>query len=179
MSTTIIYNPRLGERESWTSRIRRSRKRPLGGAASLPPSRVGLKTGRRRCGCVVAAAAARIFSSATGQKPCTIRAQRHRPPRLHELKRGGRPRRAIRVQRLPPLSLSLALSPHPSLFFFFLLLSSLDPHRGRKPTRSRSGGGLFPRRSFGEGRKKAERLSGSPAFSHQSGRREGCGGVVS
>ena len=139
MSTTIIYNPRSGERESRTSRIRRSRKRPLGEAASSPSSATLVRNRRRRrCGCVVAAA--RSFSSATGQKPCTIPAQQHRPRGSPNQERGGQPRRAtaspaspLSLSPLSSLSLSLSLSLPPSLalclFFFF---SSLDPSGGER-----------------------------------------------
>lgn len=116
MSTRIIYNPRLGE-ESRTSRIRRSRKRPLGEATSSPSSILVRKIRRWRCGCVVAAAC--IFSSATGQKPCTIPAQQHRPRGSPNQREAASPAELQQVQRL--FSLSRALSPYPSLsvFFFF------------------------------------------------------------
>lgn len=73
MSTIIIYNPRLSEHGSGISKIRMSRKIPLEKEAS-PSSILGRKM-RRQCGCVVA----HIFSSAGGQKSCTICDQQHRP----------------------------------------------------------------------------------------------------
>lgn len=157
MSTRIIYNPRLGE-ESRTSRIRRSRKRPLGEATSSPSSILVRKIRRWRCGCVVAAAC--IFSSATGQKPCTIPAQQHRPRGSPNQREAASPAELQQVQRL--FSLSRALSPYPSLSVFFFL-SSLDPPGGREPTRSRSGGCIFPWRSALETKKPDER-SASPAL---------------
>lgn len=128
MSTTIIYNPRLGEQESRTSRIRRSRKRPLGEAASSPSSILVRKIRRRRCGCVVAAA--RIFSSATGQKPCTIPAQQHRPRGSPNQREAANPAELQQVQRFFSLSLSLALSPYPSLSLFFFSSFLPRPPRG-------------------------------------------------
>lgn len=90
VSTIIIYNPKMGEHESRTSRIRRSRKRPLGEAASSPSSMLDREKRQRRCGC--AGAATHIFSSAGGQK---IRAQQHRPSEAPpKLERGGEHRRA-------------------------------------------------------------------------------------
>lgn len=135
MSTIIIYNPRLGERESRTSRIRRSRKRPLGEAASSSSSILGRKKRRWWCGCVVATA--RIFSSATGQKPCTIPAQQHRPQGSQNQKEAASPAEAEQVQYLSSLCvfLPLALSIPPSQFFFLP-----HPLGGREPTRGRFGG---------------------------------------
>lgn len=100
MSTIIIYNPKMGEHESRTSRIRRSRKRPLGEAASSPASMLDRVKRQRVCGW--AGAATRVFSSASGQK---IRAQQHRPL-------GGSPK--SRERRREPQTSSLT-----SLFFFF------------------------------------------------------------
>ena len=135
MSTTIIYNPRSGERESRTSRIRRSRKRPLGEAASSPSSATLVRNRRRRrCGCVVAAA--RSFSSATGQKPCTIPAQQHRPRGSPNQERGGQPRRATASPASPLfslsslLSLSLSLSLPPSLCVFSFSFPPSTPQGG-------------------------------------------------
>lgn len=134
MSTAIIYNPRLGKQESRTSRIRRSRKRPLGEAASSPSSILGRKIRRRLCGCVEAAAA-RIFSTATGQKPCTIPAQQHRPRGSSNQREAANPAEPQKVQRLfffsLSIALSLSLSIYPSLplcfFFFFFFFPPSTP----------------------------------------------------
>lgn len=127
MSTTIIYNPRLGADESRTGRIRRSRKRPLGEAASSPSSILARKIRRWRCVVAAAAAAAARIFSATGQKPCTIPAQQHRPRGSPNQERGGQPRRAT-ASPASLLSLSLALFPFFSLSVFFF---SLDPPGGQ------------------------------------------------
>lgn len=153
MSTAIIYNPGFAEHESRTSRIRRSRKRPLGEAASSPSSILVREIRRRRCGCDVAAA--RIFSSATGQKPCTIPGQQHRiapeAPRTRERRPAPQ---SYSKSSVSSLSLSSYLSLSLPLCFF---LSSLDPPGVREPTRSRSGGCIFPWRTALETEKPDER----------------------
>lgn len=150
VSTIIIYNPKMGEHESRTSRIRRSRKRPLGEAASSPSSMLDREKRQRRCGC--AGAATHIFSSAGGHK---IRAQQHRPlggsPKTRERRRAP--------QSSSPTSLFFSSSP-PSLMAF----STLDPPRGREPD-ARSVR-WTPVEIFAQESRRAGRLPGS--FSLQS-----------
>lgn len=131
----------MGEHESRTSRIRRSRKRPLGEAASSPASMLDRE--KRQRVCRWAGAATRIFSSASGQK---IRAQQHRPL-------GGSPK--SRERRREPQSPS---SP-PSRIVFF-------PPTTPRGDASRSGGLRW--RSL---RRKADERSASLlplAFSRES-----------
>lgn len=117
MSTAIIYNPVSGEQESRAKGIRRSRKRALGEAASSPSSILGLKTRRWRCGCSVAAA--RIFSSATGQKLCKIPAQQHRPRASPNHREAASPAEPEPSVCSLSLSLSIGVSPYRSFFFFY------------------------------------------------------------
>lgn len=120
MSTTIIYNPMFGDQESRTSRIRRSRKRPLGEAASSPSSILVGKIESWRNECVVAATC--IFLSATGLKPCTIPAQQHRPRGSPNQREAISPAELQQVRRfLSPFSLALPFPPSSAFFFFSLL----------------------------------------------------------
>lgn len=139
----------MGEHESRTSRIRRSRKRPLGKAASSPASMLDREKRQRVCGW--AGAATRIFSSASGQK---IRAQQHRPL-------GGSPK--SRERRREPQSSSLT-----SLFSSFQpsLSDGFFPPSTPRGDASRSGGLRW--RSLR--RKADERIASLPplAFSRQS-----------
>lgn len=164
MSTTIIYNPRLGEHESRTSRIRRSRKRPLGEAASSPSSILGRKIRRRRCGCVVAVA--RIFSFATGQKPWTIPAQQHHPRGSPNQWEAARPAEPPQVQRL---SLSSSLCLYLPLVFLFISILPRPP--GGFVSQPADGPEtVFPWRS-GLKRKKPDERSASPALLRSVNRR--------
>lgn len=140
----------MGEHESRTSRIRRSRKRPLGEAASSPASMLDREKRQRVCGW--AGAATRIFSSASGQK---IRAQQHRPL-------GGSPK--SRERRREPQSSSLT-----SLFSFFqpsLSDGFFFPPSTPRGEASRSGGLRWRYLR----RKAVERSTSLPplAFSRQS-----------
>lgn len=116
----------MGEHESRTSRIRRSRKRPLGEAASSPSSMLDREKRQRRCGC--AGAATHIFSSAGGQK---IRAQQHRPL-------GGSPKTRER-RRAPQSSSPTSLFSLPALPLGSCFPLS-TPRGDASPTRGRSGG---------------------------------------
>lgn len=114
----------MEERESWTCRIRRSRKRPLGEAASPPSSMLDRE--KRSRGCGGAGAATHIFSSVGGQK---IRAQQHRPL-------GGSPkcRERLEHRRAPVLLVSVLQAPPLSDRFF----QPRPPRGDVSPTRRRS-----------------------------------------
>lgn len=139
----------MRKRESRTGRIRRSRKRPLGEAASSPPSMLDREKRQRGCGC--AGAATHIFSSAGGQK---IRAQQHRPL-------GGSPKAASTAELQSSVSFLFLPSP-PSLIGFF----RPRPPAGTRARRAADFGG-----GFSEEKPTSRFRSGSRAplaFSRQS-----------
>lgn len=138
MSTLIIYNPKMRKRESRTGRIRRCRKRPLGEAASSPPSMLDREKRQRGCGC--AGAATHIFSSAGGQK---IRAQQHRPL-------GGSPKAASTAELQSSVSFLFPPSPPSRIGFFH--------PRPPAGTRARRAGGAA---DFGGGFRKVKPTSGA------------------